>query len=117
MDPGQLAAVFARLPADRAGGSATQPPPDRARGSATQPPPDRAGSATLPPPSDTSRRRALPVATAADLRAALAAAAAHHETVLIAGSLFLVGEARTLLLGAPTDPMFVTDPPAQPAPD
>ena len=34
--------------------------------------------------------------------------------VLITGSLFLVGEARTLLLGAPTDPFVVTDPPAKP---
>jgi dihydrofolate synthase/folylpolyglutamate synthase len=50
---------------------------------------------------------------APDLRAALAAAAAHRETIVIAGSLFLVGEARTLLLGAPTDPMVVTDPPVR----
>ena len=35
--------------------------------------------------------------------------------VLIAGSLFLVGEARTLLLGAPTDPVRVTDPSAPPS--
>jgi dihydrofolate synthase/folylpolyglutamate synthase len=48
-----------------------------------------------------------------DLRAALAVAAGYGETILIAGSLFLVGEARTLLLGAPTDPMLVTDPPAR----
>lgn len=34
--------------------------------------------------------------------------------VVITGSLFLVGEARTLLLGAPTDPYVVTDPPATP---
>jgi dihydrofolate synthase/folylpolyglutamate synthase len=52
-------------------------------------------------------------APAPDLRAALAAAAVHGETIVIAGSLFLVGEARTLLLGAPTDPMLVTDPPAR----
>jgi dihydrofolate synthase/folylpolyglutamate synthase len=51
--------------------------------------------------------------TAPDLRAALAAAAAHGEPILVAGSLFLVGEARTLLLGAPADPMLVTDPPAR----
>jgi folylpolyglutamate synthase/dihydropteroate synthase len=50
---------------------------------------------------------------APDLRAALAAAAAVGPQILIAGSLFLVGEARTLLLGAPTDPMLVTDPPAR----
>ena len=50
---------------------------------------------------------------APDLRAALAAAAAHGQPIVIAGSLFLVGEARTLLLDAPTDPMLVTDPPAR----
>ena len=50
---------------------------------------------------------------APDLRAALVAAGAHRETIVVAGSLFLVGEARSLLLGAPTDPMFVTDPPAR----
>jgi dihydrofolate synthase / folylpolyglutamate synthase len=55
----------------------------------------------------------LPVTTAPDLRAALAAAAASRAPVAIAGSLFLVGEARTLLLGAPTDPVPVSDPPAR----
>jgi len=50
---------------------------------------------------------------APDLRAALAAAARHGAAILVAGSLFLVGEARTLLLAAPTDPMLVTDPPAR----
>jgi dihydrofolate synthase/folylpolyglutamate synthase len=49
---------------------------------------------------------------ASDLRAAIAAASAYGEPILVAGSLFLVGEARTLLLDAPTDPMLVTDPPA-----
>ncbi|HEX2687136.1 MAG TPA: Mur ligase family protein [Kofleriaceae bacterium] len=53
----------------------------------------------------------LEVTSAPDLRSALAAAARHGATILVAGSLFLVGEARTLLLGAPTDPMVVTDPP------
>jgi dihydrofolate synthase/folylpolyglutamate synthase len=56
---------------------------------------------------------AVATTVAPDLRAALAAAAAHRATILVAGSLFLVGEARTLLLGAPTDPMLVTDPPAR----
>lgn len=61
-----------------------------------------------------SRPGATPgVAIAPDLRAALVAAAAYGEPILVAGSLFLVGEARTLLLGAPTDPMLVTDPPAR----
>ena len=32
---------------------------------------------------------------------------------MIAGSLFLVGEARVLLLGAPADPVWVSDPPAR----
>jgi dihydrofolate synthase/folylpolyglutamate synthase len=53
------------------------------------------------------------VTAAPDLRAALAAAAAYRAPILIAGSLFLVGEARTLLLGAPTDPILVTDPPVR----
>lgn len=70
MDPGELAAVFART------------------------------------------AHGVPVATAPDLPAALAMAGAYGATILVAGSLFLVGEARTRLLGAPTDPMLVTDPPA-----
>ncbi|HET7499778.1 MAG TPA: cyanophycin synthetase [Kofleriaceae bacterium] len=53
------------------------------------------------------------VGSAPDLAAALAAAAAHHAPILVAGSLFLVGEARTLVLDAPTDPVLVTDPPAR----
>jgi dihydrofolate synthase/folylpolyglutamate synthase len=52
------------------------------------------------------------VAAAPDLAAAIAVAATYQAPIVIAGSLFLVGEARTLLLGAPTDPMLVTDPPA-----
>ena len=52
------------------------------------------------------------VTVASSLGAAIAAASGHGAPVLVAGSLFLVGEARTLLLGAPTDPMVVTDPPA-----
>ena len=34
----------------------------------------------------------------------------HPGQILIAGSLFIVGEARTLLVGAPTDPILATDP-------
>jgi dihydrofolate synthase / folylpolyglutamate synthase len=56
---------------------------------------------------------AFAAASAPDLRAALTAAAAYGAPILVAGSLFLVGEARTLLLGAPTDPTLVTDPPAR----
>ena len=52
------------------------------------------------------------VETAPDLAAAVARARALGGPILIAGSLFLVGEARSQLLGAPTDPMFVTDPAA-----
>jgi N-acetylmuramic acid 6-phosphate etherase len=42
--------------------------------------------------------------------AALARARALGGPVLVAGSLFLVGEARVLLVGAPADPFVVTDP-------
>ena len=56
------------------------------------------------------------VAAAPDLAAAIAVAAVYGAPIVIAGSLFLVGEARTLLLGAPTDPMLVTDPAGPPAP-
>ncbi|HEU0036866.1 MAG TPA: Mur ligase family protein [Kofleriaceae bacterium] len=51
--------------------------------------------------------------TADDLAAALARARAIATPILVAGSLFLVGEARVLLLGAPADPFVVTDPPAR----
>jgi dihydrofolate synthase/folylpolyglutamate synthase len=87
MDPAQLAAVFARR----------APPLDDASGSPI-------GARDLDAP--------LGVTAAPDLQAALAVAATHGAPILIAGSLFLVGEARTLLLGAPTDPMLVTDPAA-----
>jgi dihydrofolate synthase / folylpolyglutamate synthase len=50
---------------------------------------------------------------APELASALARARALGGPVLVAGSLFLVGEARVLLLGAPADPFVVTDP--QPA--
>ncbi len=54
----------------------------------------------------------LAVDTAPDLASAITRAHAFGTPILIAGSLFLVGEARTLLVGAPTDPVFVTDPSA-----
>jgi dihydrofolate synthase/folylpolyglutamate synthase len=65
----------------------------------------------------------IPVEEAPDLPAALEAArrlgdaiAASGDAIappiLVAGSLFLVGEARVLLLGAPSDPIAVTDPSA-----
>ena len=53
---------------------------------------------------------------APDLEHAVARARALGSPVLIAGSLFLVGEARVRYLGAPADPVFVTDPSAGPAP-
>jgi dihydrofolate synthase/folylpolyglutamate synthase len=46
----------------------------------------------------------------ADVREAPDLASALRPGVVVAGSLMLVGEARTLLLGAPTDPFVVTDP-------
>jgi dihydrofolate synthase/folylpolyglutamate synthase len=47
---------------------------------------------------------------APDLATAVTRARSHAGTVLISGSLFLVGEARTLWLGAPSDPIAVSDP-------
>jgi len=52
---------------------------------------------------------------APDLAAALARARQLGGPILVAGSLFLVGEARVLLLGAPADPIAVTDPTPQPS--
>ncbi len=57
----------------------------------------------------------LPVEAAADLVTAVAIArtrAAGSRPVLIAGSLFVIGEARVAFLGAPADPIAVSDPPA-----
>lgn len=77
-------------------------------------------------PNDAPMGWGVPVEAATTLTAAIAAATriALHEfhptvvhprpTIVITGSLFLVGEARTLLLNAPTDPYVVTDPPAKP---
>ena len=50
---------------------------------------------------------------APDLAAALARARTLGGPIVVAGSLFLVGEARVLLLGAPTDPFWVSDPAAR----
>ena len=49
------------------------------------------------------------VETAPDLAAAVTRARQLGERVLVAGSLFLVGEARTRFLGAPTDPFVATE--------
>jgi dihydrofolate synthase/folylpolyglutamate synthase len=60
-----------------------------------------------------ARSAARAVHEAPDLAAALALArrlAAPDGAVLVAGSLFLVGEARALLLGEPADPIAATDP-------
>ena len=51
--------------------------------------------------------------TAPDLATALAQARRLGGPIVVAGSLFLVGEARVLLLGAPADPVWVSDPPVQ----
>jgi len=51
----------------------------------------------------------VPVDVAPDLGAALAMVAG-QPSVLVAGSLFLVGDARTRLVDAPTDPLVVGDP-------
>ena len=60
------------------------------------------------------RATPAPVVEAApELSAALARAARHGAPIVIAGSLFLVGEARTLLLDAPTDALRLSDPPAR----
>ncbi|MBS1124374.1 MAG: FolC bifunctional protein [Deltaproteobacteria bacterium] len=57
----------------------------------------------------------IPTEQAPDLAGALALALARAQgaPVLVAGSLFLIGEARILLLGAPADPFVVTDPPVR----
>ncbi len=54
--------------------------------------------------------RSTPVVTAPDLPRALEAAQGHGDLIVIAGSLFLVGEARTLLLRAESDPISISDP-------
>jgi dihydrofolate synthase/folylpolyglutamate synthase len=48
--------------------------------------------------------------TAPDLASAIAIARMLGSPILVAGSLFLVGEARVLLLGAPADPIALSDP-------
>ncbi len=53
--------------------------------------------------------------SAPDLETAVVRARSLGGPILIAGSLFLVGEARVRYLGAPADPVFVTDPSAGPA--
>lgn len=82
----------------------------------------REAAAGPPPPGGLPEGGGLPVEEAPDLPAALEAArrlggadgagGAGGAPILVAGSLFLVGEARVLLLGAPADPIAVSDPAA-----
>lgn len=64
------------------------------------------------PPEELARVIGTPHA-APDLASALALARTLGSDIVVAGSLFLVGEARTLLLKAPTDPVVLSDPPAR----
>ncbi len=52
---------------------------------------------------------------APELPSAVALARTLGSPILIAGSLFLVGEARIAFLGAPADPVPTSDPPAKPS--
>jgi folylpolyglutamate synthase/dihydropteroate synthase len=52
------------------------------------------------------------VRVASDLRSAVELARTIGSPIAIAGSLFIVGEARVAYLGAPSDPVRVSDPPA-----
>jgi dihydrofolate synthase/folylpolyglutamate synthase len=54
----------------------------------------------------------VPVTTAPDVVAAVAQARQLGSQVVVAGSLFVVGEARVAFLGAVADPVRVSDPPA-----
>jgi dihydrofolate synthase/folylpolyglutamate synthase len=60
--------------------------------------------------ADVFRASGATTETAPDLTAALALARRHGGPILVAGSLFLVGEARVLELGAPADPIALSDP-------
>ena len=55
---------------------------------------------------------AADVTVADDLAAALASAGAAGERVVVAGSIFLVGEARRIVLGEAANPVAAQDPPA-----
>jgi dihydrofolate synthase/folylpolyglutamate synthase len=87
MDPAALAQVFASIP------RASRPAEQQAL--------------FAEPPTVAA---AMPIQTAPDLASALTTARALGSPILIAGSLFLVGEARVLLLGAPADPIALSDP-------
>jgi dihydrofolate synthase/folylpolyglutamate synthase len=55
---------------------------------------------------------AIAIEIADDVVAAIARARQLGSPVLVAGSLFVVGEIRSALLGAPVDPVPISDPPA-----
>jgi len=59
-----------------------------------------------------ARELAGDVRVAPDLRSAVELARTIGSPIAIAGSLFIVGEARVAYLGAPSDPVRVSDPPA-----
>ena len=134
MDPARLAAAFAAaLQSSDEEAPASDPAATRAGRGAVTSSPDPAAThaghgavgsisdpaATHAQPAAVARSDATPpasdaVATAPDLATAIAIAASYGAPIVIAGSLFLVGEARSLLLGAPTDPVWISDPPAAP---
>ncbi|MEO8553260.1 MAG: Mur ligase family protein [Kofleriaceae bacterium] len=58
------------------------------------------------------RELASDVRTADDVRTAIELARTLGSPILVAGSLFIVGEARVAFLRAPADPVAVSDPPA-----
>ncbi len=88
MDPDALLKIFGDAPRPQA------PPPDQQAMFGSQP--------AAPTP--------FTLATAPDLASALTMARSIGSPILVAGSLFLVGEARVLLLGAPADPIALSDP-------
>ncbi len=57
----------------------------------------------------------LPVETADDALAAITRARQLGSPILVAGSLFVIGEVRSALLGATSDPIRLSDPPATPS--
>lgn len=96
--PAVCAIVATRYQQDRA-----LPPEELARVA-------REGVAQLPVEQAGELAAQLPVEQAGELAAAVEIAARYASTVLIAGSLFVVGEARTRYLAAPTDPVLLSDP-------
>jgi dihydrofolate synthase/folylpolyglutamate synthase len=108
MAPDELAAVFRAV--DPASGN--DPSAPRATTAGGSPDATSAVVSHDAPtaPSDAAARARFTVETAPDLASALAAARRHGGTIVVCGSLFVVGEARVLLAGAPADPIAVSDP-------